>query len=641
MRNELPKRTRSAIVAAVAVMALAFAVVYASINVPGVTPFLELEVLANVGFDGNLGGTFDWANAGANAIPRDCPTSGGGLIQCSGSGGIFDGGKFNGATTPPTAPAETAAALADKTIVAAKFGVDPLSVDVTACGTGDPTVYTSVGSEVNGDDLNTETYATGSVPNKDEISNVYAISHQDPPNPPIPGPNDTNEIFAGFERVVNNGDSHVDLEFLQAATSLVPGSKPASFPCAGKFQGHRSQGDLLLSVDFTQGGTVGTPILHKWVCGDFPPGADKVCDPVKNPGKKTPPHYDQVSDQTTLAAVRQTFNATAPVGCGGWACRNADGTQTDSINTVELYEVGIDLAAVGFEGCISTFLPHTRSSQSFTATLKDFEVIQFNTCNPSTALTKSASASQIVTGDSVTYTYKEKNDGNVALTSPSVTDDKCSPVTYVSGDSNTNGNLDPAEEWTFTCTLSNITQDTTNTAVGHGTWTLGGQSVDVTYCTDPANPPSGVRCDQDERAQATVTVLNPSTTLTKAASPTVVTTVVYTYTEKNDGAVALSNAFVEDAQCTSHGGTISFAGGDNGNGVLDPGETWMFTCTATFSGPGTFTNVAVGHGSFTVNGVTKDVTVCPAGPAAGKFCDADETDTKSVTVCTPTVSGGK
>src|SRR5262245_19052986 len=448
-----------AITAAVLVMVASF--VTASLNSPGPTPFLQLEIPnANVGFDSGLGHTFDWADAGANSLPRDCPVSAGGLIQCSGSGGIFDGGKFNGATTPPTAPTLTAAAAADNTIVAAVFGVDPLSVDVTSCGTGDPTVYTSVGGEVNGDTLNTETFSTGSVPNKDEISNVYAISHQVPPNPSVPTPNDTNEIFAGFERVVNNGDSHVDLEFLQAPLNLVPGNKPADFPCAGKFNGHRSEGDLLLSVDFTQGGTVGTQVLHEWVCGDFPAGADKICDPVKNPGKKTPPHYELVDNATTLAAVKQTFNGTGPVGCGGWACRNANGTQTDTINTVELYEVGIDLAAIGFEGCISTFLPHTRSSQSFTATLKDFEVIQFNTCRPSTQLTKSASPTEIITGGSVTYTYKEKNDGNVVLTDPFVTDDKCSPVTYVSGDTNNNGDLDPAEEWTFTCTKTNITANT-------------------------------------------------------------------------------------------------------------------------------------------------------------------------------------
>ena len=49
--------------------------------------------------------------------------------------------------------------------------------------------------------------------------------------------------FAGFERVVNNGDSHVDLEFLQSPVTLVPGTKPLLFPCQGRFDGHRSAGD--------------------------------------------------------------------------------------------------------------------------------------------------------------------------------------------------------------------------------------------------------------------------------------------------------------------------------------------------------------------------------------------------------------
>jgi len=152
----------------VVVLGLALvAVGTASVNTPGVTAFLELDNPANIGFNGLLGSSFDWANGGANS-PGGC-TSTGGTMNCSGTGGVFDGGKFNGATTPPTPPNVTAAASANNTIVAADFGVDPLSVDVTACGAGDPTVYTSTGGETNGDDLNTETFATGSVPGTTQV----------------------------------------------------------------------------------------------------------------------------------------------------------------------------------------------------------------------------------------------------------------------------------------------------------------------------------------------------------------------------------------------------------------------------------------------------------------------------------------
>ena len=68
--------------------------------------------------------------------------------------------------------------------------------------------------------------------------------------------------------------------------------------------------------------------------------------------------------------------------------------ETSTIPTNELFEVGVDLAALGFKGCISTFLPHTRSSQSFTAVLKDFKLLQFNTCAPKTTPSWTSSRDQ-------------------------------------------------------------------------------------------------------------------------------------------------------------------------------------------------------------------------------------------------------
>ena len=58
-------------------------------------------------------------------------------------------------------------------------------------------------------------------------------------------------------------------------------------------------------------------------------------------------------------------------------------------------------------------------------------------------------------GGPVTYTYLVTNPGNVPLTNVSVSDNKCSPVAYQSGD-NGNGKLDPGETWTFTCTYTPV-----------------------------------------------------------------------------------------------------------------------------------------------------------------------------------------
>ena len=59
----------------------------------------------------------------------------------------------------------------------------------------------------------------------------------------------------------------------------------------------------------------------------------------------------------------------------------------------------------------------------------------------------------------------------------SITDDTCSPVTYVSGDIDGDGQLDTDQDifesgtdetWIFTCTTT-ITEDTVNTVVVDGT----------------------------------------------------------------------------------------------------------------------------------------------------------------------------
>jgi von Willebrand factor type A domain len=89
-------------------------------------------------------------------------------------------------------------------------------------------------------------------------------------------------------------------------------------------------------------------------------------------------------------------------------------------------------------------------------------------CRPGIQVDKSAdTASLPAGGGNVTYNYDVTNVGNVALSNVSVSDDKCSPVTYGSGDSDHDHKLDLTETWTFTCT-ANLTKTTTNVATATG-----------------------------------------------------------------------------------------------------------------------------------------------------------------------------
>lgn len=79
-------------------------------------------------------------------------------------------------------------------------------------------------------------------------------------------------------------------------------------------------------------------------------------------------------------------------------------------------------------------------------------------------ITMTASPAELTSGPgSVTYTYKITNPGSSPLGNVVVTDDKLSPVTYVSGDVNADGLIQSGETWVYTGTM-HLTATTTNTA---------------------------------------------------------------------------------------------------------------------------------------------------------------------------------
>ncbi len=197
----------------------------------------------------------------------------------------------------------------------------------------------------------------------------------------------------------------------------------------------------------------------------------------------------------------------------------------------------------------------------------------------------------------VTYNYAVSNIGVVAMTNITVNDNKCGPVTYVSGDTNLNSKLDVNEIWNYKCSAT-LSQTTNNTVTATGL-------ANGLTATDIAN--------------ATVVVGSqlppPLIDLIKIPTPLFLPAagglVKYSYLVSNPGIVPINNVTLTDNKCSQ---ILGPSGDLNGNGLLDTNETWTYACQMNLSA--TTTNTAIAQGS--ANGFTVThssvVTVVVASP---------------------------
>jgi sortase (surface protein transpeptidase) len=427
----------SAVAAAIAVLAV----------VALAAPSGWLAVDGNARFNPAGGASFDWANSGVGPPTGTCPA---GAVDVGGTGGLFNCGRPGAAGAPPIAPTLTPAAAADPSIISAVFIVDPIAGDTTpGCPVGDPT---TLNGGKNGDAINSYAYSTGPVPAKDDLSDVYAVSHTQASGHP--------EIYFGAERLVNNGDSHMDFEFLQSTVALT-----GDCNTGGNFVGHRTQGDLLVAVDFTGGGALAGDSVYLWHCAADPgpqPADGTVCDPAGGPE-----HYQLIA---APAFTSFTVNA-APIPCGGWVCRDQISGNSTTISTNDFLEGGVDLGGIPFTGCFNTFLPHTRTAQSFTSVLKDFAgPVGFRSCrNPATSSTSAPTGGSVGPGTAASDAVTVGNGGAGPVPTGTITFFLCGPAQVAPGGCPAGGTQVGAIK-TLTAGAATSDPTTATTAAGMYCW---------------------------------------------------------------------------------------------------------------------------------------------------------------------------
>lgn len=202
---------------------------------------------------------------------------------------------------------------------------------------------------------------------------------------------------------------------------------------------------------------------------------------------------------------------------------------------------------------------------------------------------------------SVTYTYTATNIGVVPMIGPWVKDDKCAPLAYISGDSNSDSILDVDEAWKYTCTKT-VSQTETNAATAHGQsngWDVYDTANATVVVGAPIVPP------------LIHIVKKPSVFLLPAGGGAV----TYTYTVTNPGVAPLSDVSVTDNKCTGLPGRVVGHPGDlNKNNLLESNEVWQFTCQTNLTQTTTNIGTAEGH----ANGLTAidfaPATVAVAAP---------------------------
>lgn len=412
----------------------------------------------------------------------------------------------------------------------------------------------------------------GGLPDKDNLLHAMAARYQSGAN---------SYIFFGADRFDNSGDAQIGFWFFKSAVctkadgTFGTGQQSSCSGTATHVAGSvphnpANPGDILILSDFTNGGTQPTIRVFEYVGSGGSDGSLNLLGGTDTDVRDC----GLVSTDDFCAAVNNLDGAVAP-----WLFKNKSGAST--FGHGEFYEGGLNLNTLGLQNeCFSSFLAETRSSQSVTATLKDFVLGGFQQCGAS--LTTSPSSTSFVIGGSVTDSATVHVSGGASPPAPtgSVSFYLCGPSAGItscdsSGTSKGSVNLSTAVKSgnDYTVTSASITPTSAGDYCFFATW-----PGDTNYAGGPFSDGDSSECFTVTPKTPTIstqvsnagpvtpgTAISDTATLGNTAAPSNGTNGTITFRAYGpDDATCATAVYTSVANVTGNGSYNSFTNGNGG-----------------------------------------------------------------------------
>lgn len=331
-------------------------------------------------------------------------------------------------------------------------------------------------------------HKSGSSPDKDEITNAYAAAYN--------SAGDT-IVYFGADRISNVGDAFMGFWFFK---------KPLIPLANGSFMGEHTFEDVLALVNFPQGANASPEIsvvIWDTSCNKAASNNPAVGEcAAKNLRLKFKDSAVCDGSGGLVCAITNDEDGPHDPTASPWPFQSKNDATPDQFPFESFYEGGINLTQlIGGDSCFSSFLAETRSSKSFTATLKDWVIGDFELC--SVDVTKECGAGDInetETGFVFPYSGVAINDGSGTLYDVVVIDNNGTPGDDTDDTTHVIGTLTKDQQAEYSGEIASLLNPPTNTVTVLAASVPGGELTITDTATDECeavnrNPMIGVSKD--------------------------------------------------------------------------------------------------------------------------------------------------